>query len=444
MWMTDILTCLRCNHLIAFWHALIQCVHCGFVAWYRAESATGTISYKQTPPTSTRPGTDIPNCSLSHMQTQAVNDLSSDPKPSYIMSDSPMKPMIINVNVHTSSIIQTAKTHLTQVSITPLLRLRCEHADTTICSHFHISSRNKNEPCANLRFRHSSPRFRNGSSPAWWRAWKKRKRKNSTVVTAPHFFWNFFWNQPERFFEISRSLEVETMESGMTEPSIHEPSEVWRRQVHVRYVPPDETAIIVASHISSRACWPASSQPHIPNARTDMSSHTLRASSNAFHARHGFSMRDARCFAFWYSRESCSYCSLNMMKSMTANHWTWFLQVVSINSVKQLLYWNHSELWTWTHEPNMIPASLSIKQMLTIQRVMTLASANDFMNAFNENTMLAWTDLIHMKIWYISLIIWRHPLFPLMACMMTSLHANHAFQWTRTRLRMMEPASQWN
>ena len=40
------------------------------------------------------------------------------------------------------------------------------------------------------------------------------------------------------------------------------------------------------------------------------------------------------------------------------------------------------------HEPNMIPASLSIKQMLTIQRVMTLASANDFMNAFNENTML--------------------------------------------------------
>ena len=177
MWMTDILTCLRCNHLIAFWQALIQCVHCGFVAWYRAESATGTISYKQTPPTSTRPGTDIPNCSLSHLQTQAVNDLSSDPKPSYIMSDSPMKPMIINVNVHTSSIIQTAKTHLTQVSITPLLRLRCEHADTTICSHFHISSRNKNEPCANLRFRHSSPRFRNGSSPAWWRAWKKEKEK---------------------------------------------------------------------------------------------------------------------------------------------------------------------------------------------------------------------------------------------------------------------------
>lgn len=42
----------------------------------------------------------------------------------------------------------------------------------------------------------------------------------------------------------------------------------------------------------------ASSQPRIPHARTDMSSHTLRASSNAFHARHGFSMRDARCFAF--------------------------------------------------------------------------------------------------------------------------------------------------
>ena len=71
--------------------------------------------------------------------------------------------------------------------------------------------------------------------------------------------------------------------------------------------------------------------------------------------------------------------------------------------------------------------------------VMTLASANDFMNAFNENTMLVWTDLIHMKIWYISLIIWQHPLFPLMAGLMTSLHANHAFQWTRTRLRIM-----WN
>lgn len=116
--------------------------------------------------TSKHPGTDIPQTTVFHICRQDVNDLSSDPKPSYIMRDSPMKPMIINVNVHTSSIIQTAKTHLAQVSITPLLRLRCEHADTTICSHFHISSRNKNEPCANLRFRHSSSRFRNGSSPA--------------------------------------------------------------------------------------------------------------------------------------------------------------------------------------------------------------------------------------------------------------------------------------
>lgn len=150
-----------------------DCILAGFDSmcslWVRGVIQGGicdldTISYKQTAPT--RPGTDVPNCSLSHLQTQAVNDLSSDPKPSYIMRDSPMKPMIINVNVHTSSIIQTAKTHLTQVSITPLLRLRCEHADTTICSHFHISSRNKNEPCANHRFRHSSSRFRNGSSPA--------------------------------------------------------------------------------------------------------------------------------------------------------------------------------------------------------------------------------------------------------------------------------------
>lgn len=112
--MTDILTCLRCNRMIAFRQALIQCVHCGFVAWYRAESATGTISYKQTPPT--RPGTDILDYSLSHLQTQAVNDLASYPKPSCIMSDSQMKPMMImlmfklhNVNVYTSSIIQTAK-----------------------------------------------------------------------------------------------------------------------------------------------------------------------------------------------------------------------------------------------------------------------------------------------------------------------------------------------
>lgn len=52
--MTDILTYLRCNHSIAFRQALIRCVHCGFVAWYRAESATGTISYKQTPPTNTQ------------------------------------------------------------------------------------------------------------------------------------------------------------------------------------------------------------------------------------------------------------------------------------------------------------------------------------------------------------------------------------------------------
>lgn len=49
-------------------------------------------------------------------------------------------------------------------------------------------------------------------------------------MTAPHFF------------EISRSLEVKRW------------SRAWRRQVPVRYVPPDETAIIVASHISSRAC----------------------------------------------------------------------------------------------------------------------------------------------------------------------------------------------
>lgn len=91
--MTDILTCLRCNRMIAFRQALIQCVHCGFVAWYRAESATGTISYKQTPPT--RPGTDILDYSLSHLQTQAVNDLASYPKPSCIMSDSQMKPMMI-------------------------------------------------------------------------------------------------------------------------------------------------------------------------------------------------------------------------------------------------------------------------------------------------------------------------------------------------------------
>lgn len=87
--------------------------------------------FLQTNTSSKHPGTDIPDYGLSHLRTQAVNDLSSDPKQSHIMSDSPMmKPMIImlmfklhNVNVYTSSIIQTAKTHLTQVSITPLLRL---------------------------------------------------------------------------------------------------------------------------------------------------------------------------------------------------------------------------------------------------------------------------------------------------------------------------------
>lgn len=33
-------------------------------------------------------------------------------------------------------------------------------------------------------------------------------------------------------------------------------------------------------------------------------------------------------------------CLLNMMESMTANHWTWFLPVVSINRISD--YWNHS------------------------------------------------------------------------------------------------------
>ena len=53
---------------------------------------------------------------------------------------------------------------------------------------FPISSRNKNEPCANRRFRHSSPRLRNGSSPAGWRAWKKEKRKKQYSSDSAEFF----------------------------------------------------------------------------------------------------------------------------------------------------------------------------------------------------------------------------------------------------------------
>lgn len=105
MWMTDILTCLRCNHLIAFRQALIRCVHYGFVAWYRADSATGTISYKQTPQTK-HPGTDVTDYGLSHSQSRrrAVNDPTSDLEPSCIMSDFTDETNDDNVNVHTLSI----------------------------------------------------------------------------------------------------------------------------------------------------------------------------------------------------------------------------------------------------------------------------------------------------------------------------------------------------
>lgn len=56
---------------------------------------------------------------------------------------------------------------------------------------------------------------------------KKRKKEKQYSSDSAAFFLKFFFEiSRSAFFEISRSLEVETMESGMTEPSIHEPSEV--------------------------------------------------------------------------------------------------------------------------------------------------------------------------------------------------------------------------
>lgn len=185
MWMTDIRTCLRCNHLIVFRQALIRCVHYGFVAWYRADSATGTISYKQTPPnTQVRMfQTTVFHIRNSQTTRRAVNDLTSDLEPSCIMSDFTDETNDDNVNVHTfsittstSSIIQHSKnpSHSDFDNTTASLTIRCEHSDTTICSHITISSRNKNEPCANRPF----PAFLSAPQephirPAKWRAGKK-------------------------------------------------------------------------------------------------------------------------------------------------------------------------------------------------------------------------------------------------------------------------------
>lgn len=98
--------------------------------------------------------------------------------------------------------------------------------------------------------------------------------------------------------------------------------------------------------------------------------------------------------------------SLNMMESMMANHWTWFLPVIPINRISN--YWNHSESWTWMHDSSitgyktdakMIPFSASWRwHQLMIP----------WMNSMN--IMLAGTDLIHMKIWYTGQIIWWHPI----------------------------------
>lgn len=88
-----------------------------------------------------------------------------------------------------------------------------------------------------------------------------KKRKNSTAMTAPHFF----WNQPE--------LGSETMESGMTAASPCPVCPARRNRNHRR------VAYLIAGMLS------ASSHSNIPYARADMSSPTLRASNTV-------SMRD--------------------------------------------------------------------------------------------------------------------------------------------------------
>lgn len=88
------------------------------------------------------PGTDVPDYGLSHSQTRrrVVNDLTSDLKPSCIMSDFTDETNDDNVNVHTfsittstSSIIQHSKnpSHSDFDNTTASLTIRCEHSDTT-------------------------------------------------------------------------------------------------------------------------------------------------------------------------------------------------------------------------------------------------------------------------------------------------------------------------